>query len=254
VIAPTNSIQPVLSAVHFAARKHANQRRKGVAAEPYINHLIEVAELVCGALEEPDTNLVIAALLHDTIEDAGVTKEELAERFGQEVANLVAEVTDNKLLPKHERKRLQIENAPTKSIGAQAIQLADKVSNLRGILTSAPVGWDLERKKEYFAWAALVVAGFTKANPVLKAEFDLIIQRSSWNLPSQSSMDGEPEPLNSRIIDAIEQSLRAGITGYSIIGGVSPKGVGSEAMKKRGPEPQTKDPGPEDNADDSSCF
>jgi hypothetical protein len=131
VIAPTKSIQAILCAVHFAAEKHANQRRKGIAAEPYINHLVEVAELVSNALEEPDTNLVIAALLHDTIEDAGVTREELAERFGPEVAKLVAEVTDDKLLPKHERKRLQIENAPTKSIGAQTIQLADKISNLQ---------------------------------------------------------------------------------------------------------------------------
>jgi hypothetical protein len=118
---------------------------------------------------------------------------------------------------------LQIENAPTKSIGAQTIQLAAKVSNLRGILTSAPVGWDLERKKEYFAWAALVVAGFTSPDPVLKAEFDLTIQRSGWSLSSQSSMDGEPEPLSSRMIDAVEQSLAAGITGYSIIGGVPPE-------------------------------
>src|ERR1035437_2368528 len=87
--------QAVLKAAHFAAQKHAGQRRKGAAAEPYINHLLEVAELVSSALAEPDTNLVIAALLHDAVEDTGTTKEELAETFGSDVADLVMEVTDD---------------------------------------------------------------------------------------------------------------------------------------------------------------
>jgi len=98
----------------------------GAAAEPYFNHLVEVAELVAGALTEPDTNLVIAALLHDTIEDAGVTMEELTQRFGTDVAQVVAEVTDDKSLPKQERKRLQVANAPFKSERAQMIKIADK--------------------------------------------------------------------------------------------------------------------------------
>src|SRR5919198_5149102 len=85
------ALQDVLKAAHFAAKRHSGQRRKGAAAEPYINHLLEVAELVSGALSEPDTNLVIAALLHDTVEDAGVTKEELVRAFGADVANLVLE-------------------------------------------------------------------------------------------------------------------------------------------------------------------
>lgn len=172
VTAPTNPIPAILAAVHFAAQKHANQRRKGRLAEPYINHPIEVAELVSNAPEEPDTNLVIAALLHDTIEDAGVTREELAEHFGPEVADLVAEVTDDKSLPKYEPKRLQIENAPKKSVGAQALQLADKVSNLRSIANSPPVDWDERRKVEYIAWAKRVVDGFTAPNGMLKAQFD----------------------------------------------------------------------------------
>lgn len=108
-------ISAILEAAHFAAEKHAGQRRKGAASEPYINHLLEVAQLVSAAIAERDTNLVIAALLHDTVEDAGVKREELIERFGLDVANLVAEVTDDKSLPKPERKRLQIENAPKKS-------------------------------------------------------------------------------------------------------------------------------------------
>jgi (p)ppGpp synthase/HD superfamily hydrolase len=105
------AVQDILKAAHFAAERHSRQRRKGAAAEPYINHLLEVAEVVSTALSEPDTNLVVAALLHDAIEDVGVTKEELIQVFGADVAELVAEVTDDKSLPKAERKRLQIVNA-----------------------------------------------------------------------------------------------------------------------------------------------
>jgi guanosine-3',5'-bis(diphosphate) 3'-pyrophosphohydrolase len=166
------SIQNILTAARFAAEQHAQQKRKGVAAEPYLNHLIEVAQLVSGALEKPDTNLVIAALLHDTVEDTDVTLEELAGQFGSDVAQLVAEVTDDKSLPKEERKRLQVVNAPKISVRAQMIKVADKISNLRAILVSPPVDWTDQRKMEYFHWAKQVVDGLTAANPMLKAEFD----------------------------------------------------------------------------------
>ncbi len=170
--AQAKAIHEVMRAASFAAVKHAGQRRKGAAGEPYINHLLEVAELVSDALEEPDTGVIVAALLHDAMEDAGVTQAELAERFGEDVADLVAECTDDKALPKQERKRLQVVNAPHKSVRAQAIKLADKTSNLRGILSSPPANWDLARKREYFAWAKQVVDGFTAPNPTLRAEFD----------------------------------------------------------------------------------
>jgi (p)ppGpp synthase/HD superfamily hydrolase len=172
-----DAVQRVLSAAMFAAHKHSAQRRKGAAAEPYVNHLIEVAEMVSSTNEQPDTELVIAALLHDSIEDAGVTKEDLTERFGADVTRLVEEVTDDKSLPKAERKRLQIVNAPKKSVRAQAIKLADKISNLRAILSSPPVDWTERRKTEYFDWAKQVVDGLTTPNPMLKAEFDSLINR-----------------------------------------------------------------------------
>jgi len=166
------AVPAVLKAAHFAAQKHAGQRRKGAAEEPYINHLLEVAELVASALAEPDTNLIIAALLHDTVEDAGVMKDELVERFGGDVADLVMEVTDDKSLPKAERKRLQIVHASQISGRAQVIKLADKISNLRGILASPPADWSVERKREYFDWAKQVVNGLSAPNQMLKAEFE----------------------------------------------------------------------------------
>jgi (p)ppGpp synthase/HD superfamily hydrolase len=171
------SLDRVLDAALFAARKHAGQKRKGADGEPYINHLIEVAQLVSMAIPEPDANLVMAALLHDTIEDTGVTAVELVERFGQDVADLVVEMTDDESLPKAERKRLQVERAPTLPVRAQIIKLADKISNLRSILTNAPAGWDYERKRQYFDWGKRVVDALSSPNPILKAEFERTYRR-----------------------------------------------------------------------------
>ena len=166
------SLRTILRAASFAAEKHAGQRRKGASAEPYINHLLEVAQLVSAVLTEPDANLVAAALLHDVIEDTPVTPQELAEAFGEDVTRLVLEVTDDKSLPKAERKRLQVVNAPKKTPRAQILKIADKISNLRAILTSPPADWSLERQRQYFDWAKQVVDGLATPNPRLKAQFE----------------------------------------------------------------------------------
>jgi len=169
---PAGPVQRILAAAKFAAEKHAAQKRKGAAQEPYVNHLIEVAQLIASSSEVLDTELVMAGLLHDTIEDVGATAEELEWRFGADVAALVVEVTDDKSLPKEVRKALQVKNAPHKSARAQVIKLADKISNLRSILASPPATWSIERKREYLEWARQVVEGLSSPNPTLKAEFD----------------------------------------------------------------------------------
>ena len=169
---PAAPVQRILAAAMFAAEKHAAQKRKGAAAEPYINHLIEVAQLIAGSSEWLDTNLVMAGFLHDTIEDTGATAEELDRAFGSDVTALVIEVTDDKSLPKEIRKALQVENAPHKSVRAQVIKLADKISNLRAILASPPASWSSERKHEYIVWAHRVVSALRAPNPILKAGFD----------------------------------------------------------------------------------
>lgn len=169
---PAAPIQRILAAARFAAEKHASQKRKGVAQEPYINHLIEVAQLIAASSDVLDTNLIMAGLLHDTIEDTGATAEELERQFGDDVASLVAEVTDDKSLPKEARKALQIQNAPRKSVRAQVIKLADKISNLRSILASPPANWSPERKRQYVEWAKQVVGSLSAPNPFLKAEFE----------------------------------------------------------------------------------
>jgi guanosine-3',5'-bis(diphosphate) 3'-pyrophosphohydrolase len=170
-VGPTDLVD-LARAFSFAADRHAGQRRKGEAKEPYINHLAEVAWLVAYATGGHDPGVVIAALLHDTIEDTRTTAADLVGEFGSDVAGLVAEVTDDKSLPKADRKRLQVETAPHKSDRAKIIKIADKISNLRGLATSPPADWDLARKREYFAWAARVVDGCRGVNAWLEDAFD----------------------------------------------------------------------------------
>ena len=171
------TIVNLMHALDFAARKHRDQRRKGAAAEPYINHLAEVAHLVAEATKGQDALAVLGALLHDTIEDTNTTPEELATLFGTDLAALVAEVTDDKRLPKQERKRLQIETARSKSDHAKLIKIADKTSNLRSIIESPPRDWDSRRKREYFEWAAKVVDECRGVNGWLEKCFDEAYRR-----------------------------------------------------------------------------
>ena len=154
----------LLKATWFAAEKHSEQRRKNTAATPYINHPIEVAEFLQRVGGVSDESILIAALLHDTIEDTDTNESEIRDAFGETVLKLVLECTDDKRLEKAERKRLQIVNAPKKSPGAKQIKLADKTCNLLSILADPPSGWSVARQLEYFQWASQVVEGLTGVN------------------------------------------------------------------------------------------
>jgi (p)ppGpp synthase/HD superfamily hydrolase len=162
----------VLKAADAAARWHVHQRRKGPPKEPYINHLLEVAMLVAEATGGNDSTLVIAALLHDAIEDCEVPAELIASTFGEEAALIVKEVTDDKSLPKEVRKNRQVETASHKSPKAKLLKLADKTSNLRAIAASPPADWSVKRRIEYVEWAVAVAEGLRGANPWLEQQFD----------------------------------------------------------------------------------
>ncbi len=162
----------VVRALEFAARRHSSQRRKGAAAEPYVNHLAEVARLLAEASGGRDAELVAAGLLHDTLEDTATRAEELEREFGPGVLGLVREVTDDKSLARPERKRLQVQTAGTKSGRARMIKIADKTSNLRSLLASPPLGWSRRRRLDYFGWAAQVVERCRGVSPELEAAFD----------------------------------------------------------------------------------
>jgi guanosine-3',5'-bis(diphosphate) 3'-pyrophosphohydrolase len=175
-------MRDLLKAAKFAAHKHSEQRRKNPAASPYINHPIEVAEHLCAVGGVTDETVLIAALLHDTIEDTDTTEGEILSEFGEEVRALVLECTDDKSLEKAERKRLQIVNAPKKSSGAKQIKIADKTCNLRAIMADPPDGWPVARQLEYFQWASQVVAGLKGINPRLDEEVDRVLARGIQKL------------------------------------------------------------------------
>jgi guanosine-3',5'-bis(diphosphate) 3'-pyrophosphohydrolase len=171
-----DGVSRVLSAATFAAERHRDQRRKGKDASPYINHPLALASLLAERGVR-DPTVLMAALLHDTVEDTATTFEDIERAFGAEVAGIVREVTDDKRLSKAERKRLQIEHAAHLSCPAMLVKLADKICNLRDVVVSPPADWTQQRKREYFDWAKAVVDRMRGVHPELEALFDREYQR-----------------------------------------------------------------------------
>jgi guanosine-3',5'-bis(diphosphate) 3'-pyrophosphohydrolase len=166
-----NDTSRLLDAVAFAAEKHRNQRRKDKDASPYINHPIALATLLALTGGVDDIVVLQAAILHDTVEDTDTTFEELQARFGSKVADIVAEVTDDKFLEKARRKQLQIDHAPHASAQAALVKIADKICNLRDVAANPPTHWPVERQREYFDWAKKVVDGLPQVGKELQAAF-----------------------------------------------------------------------------------
>ena len=176
----TNQVSGVfVKAVAFASDKHRNQRRKDADASPYINHPIALANILANEGGITEVAVLCAAVLHDTIEDTQTTDAELRQIFGEAITSIVLEVTDDKNLDKATRKQKQIEHAPHISREAKLVKLADKISNLRDILSSPPADWPAERKKDYFDWASKVVDGVRGVHPELETVFDGLIARHS---------------------------------------------------------------------------
>jgi guanosine-3',5'-bis(diphosphate) 3'-pyrophosphohydrolase len=167
----------LVAALAFAADKHRNQRRKDAEASPYINHPIMLANILANEGGVDEGLVLSAAVLHDTIEDTQTGYDELAREFGSDVADVVLEVTDDKSLPKAERKQLQISHAPHLSRAAKLVKLADKIANLRDVSDHPPASWPLERRREYFDWAKQVVDGLRGTHPKLEAAFDAAYAR-----------------------------------------------------------------------------
>ena len=165
-------MEQFLEVLAFSAYKHRAQRRKDRHASAYINHPIELARVLHNEGGISDSATLSAAILHYTVEDTQTTQAELARKFGAGIADVVMEVTDNKRLHRHTRKRLQIEHAPHLSRRAKLVKLADKICNLRDLRDHPPVGWSRTRKREYFDWAKRVVDGLRGVHPSLERAFD----------------------------------------------------------------------------------
>ncbi len=172
----------LLEAIAFAAEKHRYQRRKDADATPYINHVIAVATVLAEEGNVTDEELLLAAILHDTVEDTDTTFAELEERFGPAIAGLVREVTDDKSLGKEERKERQVQHAPAASDRAKQLKIADKICNVRDIMHHPPSHWELERRQEYLRWSTRVVAGCRGINPLLDRAYDAAAEKAGRHL------------------------------------------------------------------------
>lgn len=161
-----------VKAVVFAADKHKDQRRKDAGASPYINHPIALTNVLLHEGGVAELDILVGALLHDTVEDTDTSAEELREVFGARICSIVLEVTDDKRLDKPARKRRQIEKAPNLSIEAKAVKLADKICNLRDVADNPPPSWSLERRQAYFDWAKQVIDGLRGSHRRLERIFD----------------------------------------------------------------------------------
>ena len=181
IFIPTESktMEDVIKAADFAAIKHKDQRRKNKSAIPYINHPIGVANILTGEGKVTDPIVLQAALLHDTVEDTETSIEEIGDVFGEKVKTIVAEVTDDKALPKEARKQIQIDTAHKKSPEAKLVKLADKLHNLRSLDSDdgVPVGWEEKRVQEYFVWAYNVVKGLRGSNDRMEMELDILFKK-----------------------------------------------------------------------------
>ena len=166
-----NDYATLLAAISFAAHKHRAQRRKDAEASPYINHPLALAHVLATEGGVADLKTLMAAVLHDTVEDTETSYDELVEQFGKTVADVVMEVTDDKNLSKADRKRRQVEHAPHRSKRAALVKLADKTCNLRDVAHNPPADWQLARKREYFDWAKAVVDGLPVVNKQLLEAF-----------------------------------------------------------------------------------
>ena len=191
------NLDAIFEAAIFAALKHHGQVRKDEQASPYITHPLSVAREIYTTGKIDDQDILIAALLHDTIEDTHTNADEIRTRFGEEVLSIVLEVTDDKSLEKDLRKQLQIIHASELTYSARVIKLADKLVNCRDILHTPPKDWNVIRRQEYIQWAANVVAQIRDTNPYLESAFDEILQEAEAGLhfhldPNETVNDHHP--------------------------------------------------------------
>ena len=168
-------MEKLIDAINFAAIAHRNQRRKDEAKTPYINHPIEVMSILSNA-GITDVDTLCAAVLHDTIEDVGVTYEQIYELFGENVANIVRQCSDDKSLPKEVRKQEQIIHAEHAMISTKLVKAADKLSNLSGLDSNPPSAWSKQEIEGYFTWAYVCCQKLAGHNFIIDAQLWTLFQ------------------------------------------------------------------------------
>jgi len=169
-------------AISFAACKHGRQTRKSKSGMPYINHPLDVADILCRVGGITDLTVLTAAVLHDTLEDTDTTPGEIGELFGDEVLSLVREVSDDRSLPKHVCQQLQIGHAPHLSHKAKLIKIADKAGNVKDLCGEPAPDWDPAKIEEYMAFARKVVDGARGVNKALEDYFDMLAAKGERSI------------------------------------------------------------------------
>ncbi len=166
-----DTLSPFFNALAFAAEQHQYQGRGGYKRLPYINHIIKVTQTLIDIGKEKDRPTIIAAILHDVVEDSAITIRDVAGQFGEEVAFIVAELTDDMRLPYDQRKQLQVDKASQLSLAARKIRITDKASNIRDIF-SYPLTWTTEKKRTYVENSIQIVDQIRGTNKALEGYFD----------------------------------------------------------------------------------
>ncbi|VDK82368.1 unnamed protein product [Litomosoides sigmodontis] len=173
----TDDMSLVIKAADLAARRHRKQRRKDATQTPYVNHPIGVAYILTNEGKITDAATIIAAILHDTVEDTKTTDEEIRKMFGDEVADIVKECTVMKSMKREERMKSQLEKASKLSCKAKLIQLADKLYNIRDIERGTPFGWTNQQTMEYVLFAKDLLLNIRGTNGPLETALDDVINK-----------------------------------------------------------------------------
>ncbi|MFW5886786.1 MAG: HD domain-containing protein [Bacteroidota bacterium] len=177
-----NNFSILFKALEYASVKHENQRRKGIKKRPYINHPLKVASVLSRVGHENDLDLLVAALLHDVVEDTNTEPGEIEDLFGTKVREIVMEVTDDMSLSQEKRKKLQVENAPFLSDEAKKIKISDKTCNILDLI-DYPILWTKRRKYDYVLWCEKVVAGCEGVNQQLESHFQEAVIAAKKKFP-----------------------------------------------------------------------
>lgn len=165
------SLSPLpMKALAYAARAHRGQHRSG-NGDPYVNHVIEVAQMIA-SVEPEHAELTAACFLHDVLEETPVTADELRVGFGEAVTAIVLDVTDPEGLKGRSRRQRQVDHTAVCGRPVRLLKLADKISNVEELLDIAPERFDACGARNYLKWARRVVDICRGEAPVLEARFD----------------------------------------------------------------------------------
>lgn len=175
---PEFPLNKLVVALEFAGKQHVGQWRKDEARTPYIVHPIGVSELLWNVGGVRDGDILIAALLHDTLEDTEATPAEVEALFGKQVLRIVEELTNDPSLSTAENKQRQIDHAPQMSQGAKLIKLADRIYNINDLYTSPPLSWSEEHIAQYIGWGIKLREALKGTNAPLEAHFDQLVSKS----------------------------------------------------------------------------